>query len=714
MRIWILLFAVLAITAVVMLPIFLAVIVPPKEGTPATPVMLASVASNNKPVISSTKGQQSSSSSSSVASVSGKPSNNKPASPTVVDCEVLIVGAGPGGLTMGYRLANRLKGRLCIVDERGHYGGKVMSVLDPRSTNERPVWTPTCAEQQRIDDVIGRCLAQEVGATSVSFGTPSSSYEFVLRDVNGTGFACTGNDTQIIPALCVAGPGGIPEDLAFAPNSDMQRTINGEPVFDLPPNLCKDKDAFQCSYLIEISSAIVAAKNANSIKSYESFEDYVTRILNKDAYDYFVSSFGDYFQNFNARSAIEFLNYDNTLFYGRTNVLVGGPQITLWNPVAKRILANGSRIDLNTHIDSIDRASTGGYRYVAVSVANNVHYRANRIALAFPAYHMASMSGDILHAIKSSTFYKYSGSMPGSTWNAMYASNWWYANGVRNRCHWGWCSFLSDATTVERLRNFTAWNFWREGSADPDLDMFIQFLPTPEREQGHLLRVYFENDEAEKLQRLLEASGQAAVELEMTRRLNIMFSAAMNMTIPMPEFSHYQFEPHELAQIKPGATFTLNEHERWAAAPLKGEAISLTSEAFRIKDSGWMEAAMKSAHNALRTTIYSDIISTVEVSAFERCRPTVWSNLTISNRYLDTDNTPSKQDLCLLLTGEYHLRDLVGLKYCGGPDTYDYPTYTELTGDELYVVDQNMWASVTSESVSDSRDKGRRNHRYAI
>ncbi len=90
-----------------------------------------------------------------------------------VGCQVLVAGAGVGGLYVGYRLAPRLRGRLCVVDDRTLVGGKVQSVPVPDSSD---VSAPTCAEQLRDIDVQLRCLCRELDVRVFVRGEVSLMY----------------------------------------------------------------------------------------------------------------------------------------------------------------------------------------------------------------------------------------------------------------------------------------------------------------------------------------------------------------------------------------------------------------------------------------------------------------------------------------------------------------------------------------------------------
>jgi 2-polyprenyl-6-methoxyphenol hydroxylase-like FAD-dependent oxidoreductase len=76
-------------------------------------------------------------------------------------CDVVIVGAGVGGLYTAFHLSAKLGDRLCLIDDRERAGGKVQS-YPIKGTD---VLAPTCAEQMRDIDVQLRCLCRDLNVS---------------------------------------------------------------------------------------------------------------------------------------------------------------------------------------------------------------------------------------------------------------------------------------------------------------------------------------------------------------------------------------------------------------------------------------------------------------------------------------------------------------------------------------------------------------------
>jgi hypothetical protein len=116
-------------------------------------------------------------------------------------CEVLIVGAGVGGLYTAYLLSGILGSKVCLVDDRKLPGGKVQSVPVPGAKN---VWAPTCAEQFRDIDVQLRCLTRDLKVNVWVRGEVSLYYHNYTHFASHGGFERTdGNFIFILMSLFV-------------------------------------------------------------------------------------------------------------------------------------------------------------------------------------------------------------------------------------------------------------------------------------------------------------------------------------------------------------------------------------------------------------------------------------------------------------------------------------------------------------------------------
>jgi hypothetical protein len=233
---------------------------------------------------------------------------------------------------------------------------------------------------------------------------------------------------------------------------------------------------------------------------------------------------------------------------------------------------------------------------------------------------------------------------------------------------------------------------------------FAQYVGTPDRQEMNLIRIFLEDHDCDSLNSILSSDGQAAVTDEMMARLRAIFS---NETIPDPLDGYYRYEQFAYQLTRPGAGFLSGQLYAWAKEPIPGEKICMVSEGFDALNSGWQDGAVTSAHNCFRGKVFQDLYQPGDVQKWERC-----SNR-FTNRDLIKGNAQSTNDLCLLLENEYHMRDLAGLNYCGGPTVM--PTEV-VNGEEIASASADDWEGATTSPIisGDDETAPRRVNRYQI
>jgi len=589
-------------------------------------------------------------------------------SPQIFECEVVIVGAGPGGLTMAKRLAPIYGDRLCLFDDRETVAGKVESFRYTQSSDERPVWTPVHGEQLRGGDAIMRCMAQEVGTIMVVRVTIGAHNGFFALGINATGYQCFGKTTPTGPATCPGGTGQQQFNSILAPNGDTGVSPYG--AFDIP--VCINETWQECSYRDESAAILFAPENVATITNDETYREYYTRILGENAAQYYSDTYGfSYSDGLSARYMIDYITYDDAYPFGAIHVPHGGPRVGIWDRVAKLITGNGSRIMLNTRVQSISRDSaTNGYRLVT---ASGDLINAQRVVIAIPPNQLEQMSGSVVSELVETDFVTFSQPTHACTWNAFFRTRWWKEHAV---CNTGFCA-TGDRAFVNlsaQGRENVQWTFqdFTDG-AGSDL-LFVQFVPTPERIEGNLLRYFFEEGACETLDGIFTESGLAGVKTELMRRTRLKIGPAINGRIPEPVESYYSSERFAYSGVKVGSPLRAEQWFAWGTEPLPGEKICFATEGVNMLDSGWQEGASVVAHNCLRGPVFNDVISAETVNAAETC--VAYSAATTDSVVLDK-GPDSGGDPCLLMVNEFVIRALAGYPddplSCRTPSVYPYP-----------------------------------------
>jgi hypothetical protein len=600
---------------------------------------------------------------------------------SVIDCDELAVGAGVGGLSFAYMRAAAMGKKLCIVDERNHVGGKVLSRFYNYSNGTYPVWTPSHAEQLRGADTILRCLGQKLGMKTHKRGTMGAYWEIFNKGYNLTAYQCTGKNTPTGNAECVVGNNF---ESGIAPNSPFY-----EPVYSNLPEVCGMDSWTECSYWNQFYAMLVDPANIATAPASESFYDYGARILGSDGMKYFIDNLGDYFKGASARWAVDYLNYDGNYAYGSVSMVHGGPQQALLSRMAHQMQKNGTRIYLNSRIADIS-FSTGEdipHGTWVLTSTTNVKYRVKRLALAFPPGHLENMTGTAVNVLKASPYVKGTGATKACTFNAFFSHKWWLP--YARICHAGLCAFFFEYNDMTQAGfDYTAYQLQILNVGEDSIP-FVQYIPTPERQTGNLLRFFFENEECAHLDDIMNEHGTSGVQEEIMRRLRLVYNEVLE--IPDPVEGFYSSEELAYTLLKAGVTFNYTQHNQYAANPIPGYPIVWATEAFRSQDFGWMEGAARSAMSALKGPVFAGLTDHEELDAYTTCTGPIPEGEEEGPVLRPDDGSGNLG--CLLLEHEYSLRDLAGYEWCGGPATYPYPTLAEMSAPAEVAISANVYST---------------------
>lgn len=248
---------------------------------------------------------------------------------------------------------------------------------------------------------------------------------------------------------------------------------------------------------------------------------------------------------FDARYMVEYLKYDWTFPYGHVHMSHGGPQASMLSRVANLIASNGSRILLNTHVNSVDWSNAAdtaaGYQYTLLT-DTLLKVRAKRTVLAFPLGHLASMGGALLETLKCSDKVKCAIQNHACTVNAFFRDKWWYKHTAA--CNFGWCAFARGFNMTGYARDhYMGWNY-ADVSGSSTLIEFIQYVPTPERQEGNLLRFFFAKEPCRLFDEVYAASGTSGVVAKIMERLQVSLGGGPDLPnqILSPTEAYYSSE----------------------------------------------------------------------------------------------------------------------------------------------------------------------------
>ncbi len=588
------------------------------------------------------------------------------ANDSVTYCDVLIAGAGPGGVYTAYRLAPHF--HVCLVDYRDRIGGKVFTYTNASNPT---LWTPTHAEQLRASDTIGRCWYQELGITSWIRATTGSYYEGFIRNRNWTAPVCNFPTGPLLPAVC---PQGNAYD-TVAPNgfTDRNTFYPSQMLFE-----CYSQDWRFCSYGAQYNPLLLAGPAADDT----TWRDYVTSQVGPEGYAYLQDTGIEqdvWREPHSAKWTQDYLKFDGALGYNALYLPDGGPYAAL-SAALGHILGNGSSLYLGERVTDVqDVSAEDGVYTFEVRTAQH-RFRAKRAVLAFPPYFVRDLGGDLGGTLAHDPHVTFGAATSACSWNAFFPNKWWWP--VRNQCLDGYCAYYRGFALTSEGRDGVTWSFVDE--SENGIVEFIQYIPTPARALANLLRVFPTADMCPFLQTILENEGQPAVAKIMMDYIHGRFDYDTNgnpSNVTEPVDYYFDEEPSGYSELNAGVTFDLYAQAAWAARPFAGRQLCLVSEGYATGHSGWQEGAWASAHACLREQ-YLDTFTAGEIASWEACcnpagPPTTCGAACVPGSH-STPSTfvepqlsgciaaddPNTWAYCNRLSGEMSLRDHYGLCFC--------------------------------------------------
>lgn len=201
--------------------------------------------------------------------------------------------------------------------------------------------------------------------------------------------------------------------------------------------------------------------------------------------------------------------------------------------------------------------------------------RANFVVFALDPIGFSHVNGSVAEAIKAQKQFRDIMPIEVVSINQKWPVSWWQESGYDGK-------IINRAWTTESCLNFLE---------IPLHDYGAQQLVT---------RTVYSDDPGcnEFWKETMEKKGMKAVEEEIMRGLHHLFPKA---SIPSPTNTLFQLWPAGWYWIRGSSDYSVDDIASWAVRPLDGENIALVGDAYFIKRSGWIDGAVRSAQNFLKT-----------------------------------------------------------------------------------------------------------------
>lgn len=455
-------------------------------------------------------------------------------------CEIVIVGAGAGGLHTAYRLANNFGEKLCIFEKQKRVGGRFYDV------GKNP-------EAEALGEVIGN------GARRIMEG---QSVLFDLADELGIEYEAPETGVDVI----------------FAKGA--YRTDKDD-FFALYPGLPVDVKDY--NYEDQIIEKLFHSKLRERIDSFESFKSYAIAVVGEIGYSYLhdMSRFrGDFEYPISARSYVDWLEEEVT--YCCQTYYPQGGMSSFANRMYEKILALKGRVFLGQAVELISKY---GSKYIIK--AGQKHYVAKKVVIAVPPLALNEISGSVAEEIRSSGQFKSILPIRVTVINQWYASAWW-----------------RDLKTEDGRQLWRAYTTVDKNRLDGRCIGFVEFAPESAAIRQKAIRaVYNDQLECAQLWSDLERRGDSEKRDALIRQgLTHLLSdngVTTPIEIPKPIKTTYWEWSDAWHWLAAGSKYSNQDIFNWAIEPLEGEYVSLVGEAYNPQRSTWSDAAFKSSLHLL-------------------------------------------------------------------------------------------------------------------
>lgn len=593
----------------------------PNGGCPPPPT--SPTTNSTPPDANATTSSSSSSATSNVWSHATGCATGYERTPNDTTCDVVIVGAGAGGLYTALRLVK--EGRvadassICIVDERSVAGGRHQAdTFTAADGTVVSLPSTTGDEQWMAHHVELRCMLAHYGIPAEVRGTwtrRAQHWEVIdRRGINVTAVTRDGcpecasfsverqlapnspasnynNEDEPLPAVCTRA----------ADSESSMGTAIGNETTATPSVAMENRDYTECSYADRMYQTLVANDAAADAQQSVVFHDYMVDRLKTDKrqespifhYLTTTSGIGESIALSQAAAAAAYLREDwqrpSQSFIWPTD----GGVAALWKRVTETLRAAGVRFLLDERVKCLDRADAGGY-VLRTSAGRNVHARQRLAVAVSPGVFRRHVRGTLGGALGAEEAMSAVNGGIECAINVAFDTPWWQetAHGRRtateNYCQDADCFDFGAGT---RPANATEWTFY-----DRARGWWIRHVPQTDMRRGNVLRIIPDNCVVPVA--LFEVRGQAEFDAYVKRYLHETFGASGP---PAPRHIGFFYNDFTRPIFHVDASRTPAQVAAFARRPLGGDDASLcfTSGAFQWgRETGTNYASIVGARRA--------------------------------------------------------------------------------------------------------------------
>lgn len=528
---------------------------------------------------SGTGGQGGATSSSGMPSSStSMPSSSEMSSSTgmnVVECEIAIVGGGPGGVHTAYKLTNPPAGSMvtgltapsgvCLIEKNDRLGGRIRDV----SFGPNPDDVTGTGAYRMYDNQYTFELAGELGVTTVA------PYDFSnlrgLQDPNGMAGQYFGYSGDAFKAL-------------------YGQTLNDDDMWG--ELLCGNQVPKDASGHPNYSGVTGGIGSKSTV-------DYAKDVLTPTGAQYFFDQ-NRFRADFDpAVDAVGYMEYAAIDYYGSGAIRYPIPgHSALIGKMASAIMAKGGQIFLSDPVSKIDSASDG---FTITAMAHTFH--AKQLVVAIPPGALGKVGGDVVASITAAKEFNSVTSAKSMQVTNQWDKSWWKSDlrypdmskVVGGDLPQGDPPILRADTTIKQP----------DGSCINSIEM-----PYTDHHNALMVTRSVYSDDRTCVDKNLVVygaggtAGEQALDADILKSLRIMFPAIFDGSPNEPKIVKTDVNVHEEAwfYLKTGATaagVTNKSVFDWSTNPVPGKKVFMVGDAWYPLGSGWSNAAYISSIRVL-------------------------------------------------------------------------------------------------------------------
>ncbi len=294
-----------------------------------------------------------------------------------INCNILIVGGGIGGVHTAYQLAKRGKGSVCLFELENRLGGRILDIsFDGKETSPR-----IGVGARRI--LTGHSLVELAKELGITFNEPLNRGDLIFA---------RGQHAESKDELA---------KLAFPSLVPLDKTSQKQ---------------------TEVEDALYRQLKQVSRQKIPDFPSFVKTAVGPEGYHYLldVSRFrGDFEYPIDTRSYLDWLDEESKFDNAKLIYPVGGMGEFI-NRMANTAKTNGVRIFTSQPVKSLNDGNTG---YVAMTPSYEIN--ANQVILAVNAEKLKSIHGDVPDKIVKSAQFQQLLGIPAVTVTQWWPKPWW-------------------------------------------------------------------------------------------------------------------------------------------------------------------------------------------------------------------------------------------------------------------------------------------------